>query len=87
MAFKQFMVSATYLPNLEALEQQTAWIAVVEFINFSVRLSYTACKLYPPFFVEINANPRRARGPNPRSPSRARGPNPKSPRRAWNPRR
>ena len=43
--FSYFMVSATGVPSLDVLEQQTTETALVEFINFSVRLNSIARKL------------------------------------------
>ena len=65
MVIKHFMVSATYVPSQDVLEQQTTETAnynysvLMELNNFSVRLSFIARKLLLLFFLRIKTSPVR----------------------------
>ena len=57
LVIKHFMVSATYVPSQDVLEQQTTetvnYSALMELNNISVRLSFIARKLLLLFFLRI----------------------------------
>ena len=58
VVIKYFMVSATYVPSQDVLEQQTTeTAALMELNNFSVRLSFIARKLLLLFFLRIETGP------------------------------
>ena len=60
MVIKHFMVSATYVPSQDVLEQQTTetanYSALMELNNFSVRLSFIARKLLLLFFLRMKTD-------------------------------
>ena len=58
VVIKHFMVSATYVPSQDVLEQQTTETANYSVLNnFSVRLSFIARKLLLLFFLRIKTGP------------------------------
>ena len=61
VVIKHFMVSATYVPSQDVLEQQTTetanYSALMESNTVSVRLRFIALKLLLLFFLRIKTGP------------------------------